>query len=766
VAGWVLGIDFGTCFTCAAVARDGQVEMVPLPQEGPAPAVGSWRMPSMALLGEDGTVQVGRRAESMAAVFPERLVRLPKRALADGPVTLVAGKEVETASIVAAILAAAADEAIRHAGGQPPQRVVLTCPVLWGPEERARLVEAGERAGLGTADLIAEPEAAARFYAVGADGLAASPPLGSRVAVFDFGGGTLDIAVLERITDTFAPVGYPGGNPRLGGEDLDEALRPLIEQKVADAGGGAAWDKLWADTSRDARRDQRLLLKAITELKEQLAGEPDPAAGERASFAYIDVPLAGASPGQASPPISREEVASAIRPLVERAVGELARTIDAAQADVAGLAGIYLTGGSSQVSLLRRLIRERLGREAEQHGDPKSAVIRGALTELPRLVPPPQGWTVPETAIPGDPPVMFRGGPGRQGASAARDVRPGWEPWCKDIADEALSSPVVAGRRVYVASADGYLHARKAKHGKRVKDPGTNWPAKIGGVYADGVVSTPAVAGGVVYAGAGDGCLYAIDAVTGAELGRFPTGGPISSSPAVGDDGLVYVGSADGYLYAIDALTGTEAWRFGAQDEIHSSPAVADGIVYVGSDDGCLYAISAANGASLWKKDTDDRVRSSPAVSDGVVYFGSNSGRLYARDAASSEKVWTFKTAGKWDVRSSPAVSDGVVYFGADDGNVYGVDAWHGELLWKRTIGSDIWSSPVVAPSLQNGSGIVYIGSDDGALLALSTRDDGEQLWAYGSLDDPSSPCVADGVVYVTDDGDLYALNAKTGGCP
>ncbi len=109
----------------------------------------------------------------------------------------------------------------------------------------------------------------------------------------------------------------------------------------------------------------------------------------------------------------------------------------------------------------------------------------------------------------------------------------------------------------------------------------------------------------------------------------YPTGGAISSSPAISDE-VVYVGSGDKFVYALDALTGEYLWSFGTGGEVASSPAVAEGMVFVGSHDGSLYALDAENGEYVWSYLTGNLVVSSPAVSDGVVYFGSYDHYVYA----------------------------------------------------------------------------------------------------------------------------------------
>ncbi|MBI3243485.1 MAG: PQQ-binding-like beta-propeller repeat protein, partial [Chloroflexi bacterium] len=154
---------------------------------------------------------------------------------------------------------------------------------------------------------------------------------------------------------------------------------------------------------------------------------------------------------------------------------------------------------------------------------------------------------------------------------------------------------------------------------------------------------------------------------------KFPTGGGVTSSPALGNDGTVYVGSADHYVYALSAA-GALKWKFLTGNSVSSSPALgSDGTVYVGSNDSSLYALSTA-GSLKWKFKAGGGVFSSPALgSDGTVYVGSRDGSVYALSAAGSLK-WKFKTGG--GVSSSPALgSDGTLYVGSGDHSLYALEA-------------------------------------------------------------------------------------------
>ncbi len=349
-------------------------------------------------------------------------------------------------------------------------------------------------------------------------------------------------------------------------------------------------------------------------------------------------------------------------------------------------------------------------------------------------------------------------------------------------------------------------------------NPGAPPPqGKLKWSFATGAAihSSPTVVDGVVYFGSRDFHLYAVDAETGREKWRFKAGSWVESSPTV-VDGIVYFGSNDGFFYALDARTGHEMWRFRTRFPVKSSPAVADGRVYFGSDNYSLYCLDARTGTKLWEYETGGFVLSSPAVANGIVYFGSMDNHLYALQADNGRFRLRFRA---YEIAGSPAVKDGKVYF-TSRYNLYVLDGrarnWPGEgdlrgwwiqfyafrlapspppvsgYLWSKLLGSQSFSTPVVtddaiytsfnnrlyavdpdtaevkwmffaggeiASSPALGSGILYVGSQDGNLYAISTTD-GKALWHFATGGEiTASPALVNGVVYITShDGRLYAI--------
>ncbi len=162
------------------------------------------------------------------------------------------------------------------------------------------------------------------------------------------------------------------------------------------------------------------------------------------------------------------------------------------------------------------------------------------------------------------------------------------------------------------------------------------------------VGSTPTVSddGSTVFVGSYDGNVYALDALSGAELWRFTTSGPVYSSTAYASTGVVYSGSYDGIVYAIDALTGGELWRYDIGANVGASPAIGgDGSIYVGAQNGYIYALSTEpNPANrlLWSYMLSSSGVMSAAMESGDrLYVGTFDNTFFAMDitAGSSQRV-------------------------------------------------------------------------------------------------------------------------------
>ena len=412
--------------------------------------------------------------------------------------------------------------------------------------------------------------------------------------------------------------------------------------------------------------------------------------------------------------------------------------------------------------------------------------------------------------------VMFRGNPEHTGVYGAAGV-PQFTgvKWQFHTQGQILSSPAIAGDKLYFGSSDHSLYALDLATGA------LKWKFKSAGR----ITSSPALSAGVVYFGSFDGNFYALDAATGQLKWKFQTGGerrfaakhlhgaepaadtmpdPFDfylSSPVVWNGG-VYFGSGDTNVYALEAASGNLKWKFKTGDVVHGSPAISDGNLYVGSWDSYFYALDASSGKEMWRFKTGEDpdihnqvgIQSSAAVADRVVYFGCRDSKFYAVDAATGKERWSFSNKGSW-VISSPATVDGRVYFATSDtGLLHAFDAKSGAPLYSVDFKHwPMFSSPAIAGET------LYIGSHQGRLNAVDlqrqkvawtfetedskkngptyTKPDGtpnyeaafsdffyddmvtgvQKLMSVGAI--LSSPAVAGNSVYVgSTDGNVYAL--------
>jgi outer membrane protein assembly factor BamB len=277
------------------------------------------------------------------------------------------------------------------------------------------------------------------------------------------------------------------------------------------------------------------------------------------------------------------------------------------------------------------------------------------------------------------------------------------------------------------------------------------------------ITSSPAIADdGSILFGSHDGKLYAL-ARDGSLKWSHTTGDIIFSSPAIGRDGAVYIGSDDDHLYALAPKTEKPRWVFqigscpqrigigpeATRCDVDAGPTVGpDGVIYTGGDG--IYAINP-DGTLRWRFATNGHVSSAPALlADGTVVAGCQDDLIYAI-GANGLKRWDFHAGG--DVESSPSVGDdGTIYVGADDDKLYALNP-DGTLRWAFNTGGDIRSSAAL------GAGIIFIGSFDAQLYAVHT--DGTLAWTFRTGDRIlSSPLVdAKGaIVFGSQDDRLYAL--------
>jgi hypothetical protein len=363
-----LAIDFGTSNTTAAY-RVGDQPPVVL-RLSPAGNL----LPSAVFIEEDGSISTGQRAINSAQFDVTRFEAAPKRHLDFGNV-LMGGRQLPVTDLVAAVLRNVLATARERVGGRF-DTIVLTHPQAWEHTLQNRLTEAGLKAGINERQLtlVAEPEAAARFYS---HFYPSELPANGKVCVFDLGAGTLDIAVLERRGEEFALL-KASGDPALGGLTFDAHIRSWLLQEVQDSP-----DLVEA---AEKRTRQPELMERIREAKEDLTDSP-----------RTKIPVPGmAETARGWVMLRRDQFQSLVAKDVTRAVELTKQTLDGAAATDARSVLLYLTGGASSVPLVQeRLNQAKIGR-IERIDDPKTVVAAGALL-VPGVLNTGNGVTLPRT---------------------------------------------------------------------------------------------------------------------------------------------------------------------------------------------------------------------------------------------------------------------------------------------------------------------------------------------------------------------------------
>ncbi|MFE9954019.1 Hsp70 family protein [Micromonospora sp. NPDC005299] len=371
--GFALGVDLGTSNTVAVLRwPDGRTR--------PLLVDGQPILPSGVYADTEGRLHVGRDALRLAHADPDRYEPNPKRRVDEPEVTL-GDRRHSPAELLGAVLRAVGEAAVNALGFLPP--AVVTCPATWDVGRRQVLAEALALAGWPSAAehtlsgptppgtrLLREPVAAARYYT---EVLRRPVPVGESVAVFDFGGGTLDVAVVRNEgADPWGDSGFTviscGGLDDLGGLDLDAALLALVGERVA-ATHPAQWARLSEPADTTQWRERLQFVEHVRGAKEMLS---------RTTAAPVAVPGVPAAVS-----LTRAELEGVATPLLRRAVAETRRVISAAGSTPERLAGLFLVGGSSRIPLVARLLHAELGIAPTTLDQPELPVAEGALTDLP-----------------------------------------------------------------------------------------------------------------------------------------------------------------------------------------------------------------------------------------------------------------------------------------------------------------------------------------------------------------------------------------------
>ncbi len=347
----IIGIDLGTTFSACAQVRDGTPHIVPSGDER--------IMPSVVGLTPQGTLLVGTAARNQYMLYPERTIRSIKRKM--GQNTRVSlGEQDYTPQEISAMILREIKRNAEEQLGQEVSGAVITVPAFFSDAARQATHEAGELAGLTVERIINEPTAAALAY-----GLDRSDER-QMVAVYDLGGGTFDISIIE-LDAGVVEVRASHGNTQLGGDDFDERLVDyLVERFMQDHDG--------ADPRTDSRALARLT-RAAEQAKITLSSQPFARVREEYLMTADGHPL------HLDVELSRVEFEDMIADLVEGTLVSFDDAIRDAGVTREDLSHVLLVGGSTRIPMVWRMIHEHTGIEPEMAINPDEAVALGAAVQ-------------------------------------------------------------------------------------------------------------------------------------------------------------------------------------------------------------------------------------------------------------------------------------------------------------------------------------------------------------------------------------------------
>jgi molecular chaperone DnaK len=375
----IVGIDLGTTNSLIGIMDAGFPVLI-------ADENGSRLTPSVVHIPNLGEPVVGEAALRMRALQPESTVSSVKRFIglrgedaedqeADVAYRLVrrtgqplrievGGREYSPEGISALVLRKLKQDAERSLG-HAVNRAVITVPAYFNDAQRNATKKAGELAGFSVERIVNEPTAAALAY--GLDKLKSK----SKIAVYDLGGGTFDISVLE-INNGIFEVRSTNGNTRLGGDDIDRALLDWIIRRGRDVPRGRPTSSARGDGRFElALPDLARLREAAITAKHRLSGE---------QVTSVDLPFAGES-SNFHCELTRDTLEEIARPIVERTRGHCLRALADAKLAPRDLDEVILVGGVTRMPLVRHLVSEIFGREPNVSQNPDEAVGVGATIQ-------------------------------------------------------------------------------------------------------------------------------------------------------------------------------------------------------------------------------------------------------------------------------------------------------------------------------------------------------------------------------------------------
>lgn len=321
--GRIIGIDLGTTNSAAAVWENGESHLIPN-------AFGDYLTPSVVSIGKDGTVYVGKIAKERLVTHPEDTVSVFKRFMGTEKIYSLAGKKYRPEELSALVLKRLKEDA-EHYLGEEITEAVISVPAYFNDLARNATKNAGELAGFHVERIINEPSAASLYYQC------RSQMEDAVMLVFDFGGGTLDVSLVECF-DNIVEILAVSGDNHLGGSDFDRLIADMF------------WKSCGLSENRFSAEDAAIVLERAENCKFELTGQ---------ETAQMCVTLAGR---EYRMEVSRKELILQAEPLFERMAQPIRRVLSDGQKSAREVDAVVLVGGSCKMPVVQKYLNYLLQR--------------------------------------------------------------------------------------------------------------------------------------------------------------------------------------------------------------------------------------------------------------------------------------------------------------------------------------------------------------------------------------------------------------------
>lgn len=349
--GKVIGIDLGTTNSCVAVKEGDNVTVIPNPE-------GQRTTPSVVAFSKDGEILVGQLAKRQAIVNPDRTVISIKRSMGSDKTVAIDGKNYTPQQISAMILQKLKKDAEEYLGTSITE-AVITCPAYFTDAQRQATKDAGTIAGLNVLRIINEPTAACLAYGVNLE------KNDNKIMVYDLGGGTFDVSILDVGDGVFEVLSTAGDN-RLGGDDWDNRIVEWLASEFKKSDGiDLLKDKMAAQRLREAAEKAKIELSSMQETT--------------ISLPFITADANG--PKHLEQKLTRAKFEDLTRDLLERTKTPVRTALKDAGLEPSEIHKILLVGGSTRMPMVQALVKELMGKEPTKGINPDECVAMGAAIQ-------------------------------------------------------------------------------------------------------------------------------------------------------------------------------------------------------------------------------------------------------------------------------------------------------------------------------------------------------------------------------------------------